>query len=52
MLSQSESLERSEITGEFPGFGDYYETVKRFDLECDTCTLKFKVATLMLSKMR
>jgi hypothetical protein len=37
---------------QFPGFDDYYEMVKRLDLESDTCTLKFKVATLMLSKMR
>ena len=35
-------LKGQKLLRHFPGFGNYYGTVKRFNLERNTCTLKFK----------
>ncbi len=42
LLVNKNLLKDQKLLRHFPDFGNYFGTVKRFNLECNTYTLKFK----------
>jgi hypothetical protein len=42
LLVNKNLLKGQKLLRHFPGFGNYFGTVKRFNLESNTYTLKFK----------
>ena len=52
LLVDKSLLKGQRLIRHFPGFGNFYDTVKRFNLDCNAYTLKFQNGSLKRLRLR
>lgn len=52
LLVDKNLLKGQRLLRHFPGFGNFYGTVKRFNLDCNAYTLKFQNGSLKRLRLR